>query len=144
MNFPGEFYYSNNYIDCISFTPPPKIILSNSEPIFLNSVISTEWLILHLDIYFSVYIYMFPSKSCVFQCRVRDFQILLLMTGCVFPRKISSLSDFLPVGSLNHFFFVDILFCFTILKFYFILRYIHNYTIARRLKIECDSMYIEK
>lgn len=143
MNFPGEFYYSNNYIDCISFTPQ-KIILSNSEPIFLNSMFFPLNGLFYIWTYISVFIYMFPSKSCIFQCRVRDFQILLLMTGCVFPRKISSLSDFLPVGSLNHFFFVDILFCFTILKFYFILMYIHDYTIARRLKIECDSMYIEK
>lgn len=84
MNFPGEFYNSNNYIDCISFTPPPKIILSNSEPIFLNSMLFPLNGLFYIWTYISVFIYMFPSKPCTFQCHVRDF-VDFIANDCKFP-----------------------------------------------------------
>lgn len=144
MNFPGEFYNSNNYIDCISFTPP-KIILSNSEPIFLNSMLFPLNGLFYIWTYISVFIYMFPSKPCTFQCHVRDFVDFIANDRlCVSPKNFQFVRFLASWLSKPFFSFVDILFCFTIIKFNFILRYIHNYTSARRLKIECDSMYIEK
>lgn len=87
---------------------------------------------------------MFPSKPCTFQCHVRDFVDFIANDRLCVSLKNFQFVRFLASWLSQPFLFVDISFCFTILKFYFILRYIHNYTSARRLKIECDSMYIEK
>lgn len=143
MNFPGEFYYSNNYIDCISFTP------QKSYYRILNPSFWTQC-------YFHWMAY--STSGHIFQCLYTCFRQNHVHFSVVseisrfycwwqvvcFPEKFPVCQISCQLALSTFFFFVDILFCFTILKFYFILRYIHNYTIARRLKIECDSMYIEK
>lgn len=123
MNFPGEFYYSNNYIDCIYPLPPKNHIIEFWTYLSELNVISTEWLILHLDIYFSVYIHvsvkiMYISVSCQ---RFLDF--------IANDRLCVSLKHFQFVSFLASFFsLVDILFFFSgFLRFLHIRVQVYSY-----------------
>lgn len=144
MNFPGEFYYSNNYIDCISFTP------QKSYYRILNLSFWTQcyfhWMAYSTSghIFQCLYIHVSVKIMCISVSCQRFLDFIANDRLCVSPKNFQFVRFLASWLSKPFFSLVDILFCFTILKFNFILRYIHNYTSARRLKIECDSMYIEK
>lgn len=141
MNFPGEFYYSNNYIDCIYPLPPKNHIIEFWTYLSELNVISTEWLILHLDIYFSVYIHvsvkiMYISVSCQ---RFLDFiandRLCVSLKNFQFVR-------FLASWLFQPFFFSRwyIIFCFRIFK-------VFTYTSTSIFiweETECYIMYIER
>lgn len=141
MNFPGEFYYSNNYIDCISFTPQ-----------------KSYYRILNLSFWTQCYFHWmaYSTSGHIFQCLYIHVSVKIMYISVSCQRFLDFIANDRLCVSLKNFQFVSflaswlskpfffprwyIIFCFRIFK-------VSTYTSTSIFiweETECYIMYIER